>query len=71
MKWGNKKEFMKLKNKKQFYITESHMGDDGLEDTIDYGGPFTLSKARRIMDIIFKNSGNMVNPYSFNIRGDR
>ena len=62
---------MKLKNKKQYHITELHMGDDGEEYTTDYGGPFTLSKARRIMDIIFKNSGNMVNPYSFNIRGDR
>ena len=71
MKWGNKKEYMKLKNKKQFYITELHIGDDGEEYTTDYGGPFTLSKARRFIERMFKNPGSMFNPYSFNIRGPR
>jgi hypothetical protein len=58
-----------LKNKKQFYITELKMGDDGLEFTVDYGGPFTLSKCRRVLERMFKNPGNMINPYSFSIRG--
>jgi hypothetical protein len=58
-----------LKNKKQFYITELHMGDDGLEFTVDYGGPFTLSKCRRVLERMFKNPGNMINPYNFSIRG--
>ena len=71
MKWGNKKEYMKLKNKKQFYITESSIDEDGLEDTIDYGGPFTLSKCRRVLERMFKNPGALVNPYSFNIRGPK
>ena len=57
------------KNKKKFYITELHMGDDGLESTTDYGGPFTLSKCRRVLERMFKNPGAMVNPYSFSIRG--
>ena len=59
------------KNKKQFYITKCLMGDDGLEDTIDHGGPFTLSKARRVLERMFKYPGNMINPYSFSIRGPR
>ena len=57
------------KNRKQFYITELYIGEDGLEDTIDYGGPFTLSKCRRVLERMFKNPGAMVNPYSFSIRG--
>ena len=57
------------KNKKKFYITELYIGEDGLEDTIDYGGPFTLSKCRRVLERMFKNPGAMVNPYSFSIRG--
>ena len=57
------------KNRKQFYITELYIGEDGLEDTIDYGGPFTLSKCRRVLERMFKNPGAMVNPYSFGIRG--
>jgi hypothetical protein len=60
---------VEMKNKKEFYITELHMGDDGLEDTVDYGGPFTLSKCRRVLERMFKNPGAMVNPYSFSIRG--
>lgn len=58
-----------LKNKKQFYITELKMGEDGLEDYTIYGGPFTLLKARRILERMFKIPGAMVNPYSFSIRG--
>ncbi len=57
-----------MKNK-EYYITELHIGDDGLEDTTDYGGPFTLSKCRRVLERMFKNPGNMTNPYSFSIRG--
>ena len=58
-----------LKNKKEYYITEMEIGEDGLEDTTDYGGPFTLSKCRRVLERMFKNPGAMVNPYSFSIRG--
>ena len=54
---------------KKFYITELHMGEDGLEDTTDYVGPFTLSKCRRNFERMFKNPGAMDNPYSFGIRG--
>jgi len=57
------------KNKKQFYVTELYMGDDGLEDTVDYSGPFTLSKCRRILERMFKYPGAMINPYSFGIKG--
>ena len=58
-----------MKNKKEFYITELKMGEDGLEDYTIYGGPFTLLKARRILERMFKIPGAMVNPYSFSIRG--
>ena len=60
---------MKNRIKKEYYITELYMGDDGLEDTTDISGPHTLIKARRIMEKIMKNPGNMINPYSFSIRG--
>ena len=50
---------MKNKNQiKQYYITELHMGDDGLEDTTDYSGPHTLSRARRIMETSGFSAGN-------------
>ena len=55
--------------KKKYFITELNMGDDGLESTTDYAGPFTLIKARSILERMFKNPGAMVNPYSFGIRG--
>ena len=55
--------------KKKYFITELNMGDDGLESTTDYAGPFTLIKARSILERMFKNPGAMVNPYSFHIRG--
>ena len=58
-----------MKNKKQFYITELYMGDDGLEDYTIYGGPFTLIKARRILERMFKNPGAFINPYNYAIRG--
>ena len=58
-----------LKNKKQFYITELHLGDDGLESYSDHSGPFTLIKARRILERLMKYPGAMINPYSFAIRG--
>ena len=60
-----------LKNKKQFYITELNMGDDGLESYTDYSGPFTLNKARNIMEKLMKNPGQWVNPYMMSIRGPR
>ena len=47
------------------------MGDDGLESTSDYAGPFSLMKARRILERMFKNPGAMINPYAFAIRGPR
>ena len=59
------------KNKKQFYITELHMGDDGLESTTDYSGPFTLQKARKIMERLIKGNDPWVNPYAMAIRGPR
>tara|TARA_B100000683_G_scaffold201833_1_gene195131 strand:+ start:18 stop:275 length:258 start_codon:yes stop_codon:yes gene_type:complete len=60
-----------LKNKKQFYITELHMGDDGLEDYSDHSGPFTLNKARKIMERLMKGNDPWVNPYAMTIRGPR
>ena len=60
-----------LKNKKQFYITELNMGDDGLESYTDYSGPFTLIRARNIMEKLLKNPDQWVNPYVMAIRGPR
>ncbi len=60
-----------LKNKKQFYITELHFGDDGLESYTDYSGPFTLNKARKIMERLLKGNDPWVNPYVMDIRGPR
>ena len=60
-----------LKNKKEFYVTELHMGDDGLESTTDYAGPFTLIKARRTLERMFKYPGAFINPYNYAIRGPR
>ena len=57
-----------IKNKKKYFITELHMGDDGLED---YSGPYTLPKARRILERMFKYPGAFINPYAFAIRGPR
>ena len=59
------------KNKKQFYITELHMGDDGLESYTDYSGPHTLKKARSIMERLLKGNDAWVNPYMMDIRGPR
>ena len=58
------------KNKKQFYITELNMGDDGLESYTDYSGPFTLNKARKIMEKMFR-SRSFNNFYNLTIRGPR
>ena len=60
------------KNKKQFYITELSMSDDGdgLEFYSDHSGPFTLSKARKIMEKMFK-SRSFNNFYNLTIRGPR
>ena len=58
------------KNKKQFYITELHLGDDGLEDYSDYSGPFTLTKARKIMEKMFTGR-SFNNFYNMTIRGPR
>lgn len=66
-----KKGVEMLKNKKQFYITELNMGDDGLESYTDYSGPFTLNKARSIMEKLIKNPGQWINPYMMSIRGPR
>ena len=62
---------MYKKNKKQFYVTELHMGDDGLGSTTDYAGPFTLNKARRVLERMFKYPGAFINPYNYSIRGPR
>ena len=58
-----------LKNKKQFYITELNMGDDGLESTTDYAGPFTLIMARRVLERMFKYPGAFIYPYYYAIKG--
>ena len=58
------------KNKKHFYITELHIGEDGLESYTDCSGPFTLVKARRIMEKIF-NARSYSNFYNMAIRGPR
>ena len=60
-----------LKNKKQFYITELNMGIDGLESYTDHSGPFTLNKARNIMERLLKGNDPWVNPYMMSIRGPR
>ena len=59
------------KNKKQFYITELNMGIDGLESYTDYSGPFTLNKARKIMERLLKGNDPWINPYMMSIRGPR
>ena len=59
------------KNKKQFYITELNMGIDGLEAYTDYSGPFTLNKARKIMERLLKGNDPWINPYMMSIRGPR
>jgi len=59
-----------LKNKKQFYITELNMGIDGLESYTDYSGPFTLIKARKIMEKMFTGR-SFNNFYNMTIRGPR
>jgi|TARA_Y100000022_G_C13131999_1_gene320841 hypothetical protein len=59
------------KNRKQFYITELNMGIDGLESYTDHSGPFTLNKARKIMERLLKGNDPWVNPYMMSIRGPR
>ena len=59
------------KIKKQFYITELNMGIDGLESYTDYSGPFTLNKARKIMERLLKGNDPWINPYMMSIRGPR
>ena len=59
------------RKKKQFYITELNMGIDGLESYTDYSGPFTLNKARKIMERLLKGNDPWVNPYLLHIRGPR
>ena len=59
------------KNKKQFYITELNMGIDGLESYTDHSGPFTLNKARSIMERLLKGNDPWINPYMMSIRGPR
>ena len=60
------------KNKKQFYITELKMSDDGdgLKFYSDHSGPFTLNKARKIMEKMFR-SRSFNNFYNLTIRGPR
>ena len=56
---------------KKFYITELHLGDDGLESTTDHSGPFTLNKARNIMERMLKGNDPWITPYMMSIRGPR
>ena len=60
-----------MKIKKEYYITELHMGDDGLEDYSDHSGPYTLRKARNIMERLLKGNDPWVNPFVMDIRGPR
>ena len=67
----NKEKVDMQKNRKEYFITELNMGIDGLESYTDYSGPFTLAKARNIMEKLMKNPGQWVNPYVMAIRGPR
>lgn len=67
----NKEKVDMQKNRRQYYITELNMGDDGLESTTDYSGPHTLRKARKIMERLMKGNDPWVNPYEMTIRGPR
>ena len=51
----NKEKVDMQKNRKEYFITELNMGIDGLESYTDYSGPFTLAKARNIMEKLMKN----------------
>ena len=72
MKLKNKKT-VKITNfnKKQYYITEGHIDNDVNEYEKNYSGPFTLNKARRLMEGYFKSSYSFRNPYNLNIRGPK
>ena len=55
--------------KSGFYITELHMGDDGLEMTVDLAGPFkTLDRAREVFKSKVIND-EFLNEWDFQIRG--
>ena len=47
------------------------MGIDGLESYTDHSGPFTLNKARKIMERLLKGNDPWINPYMMSIRGPR
>ena len=72
MKLKNKKT-VKITNfnKKQYYITEGQIDQDGNDYETNYGGPYTLNKARKLMEGYFKSSYSFRNPYNLNIRGPR
>ena len=55
---------MAVKNKKQYYITEEHIDNDGNEYDKHYGGPYTLNRARRLMEYYFKSPYHFRNPYN-------
>ena len=65
------KKYKGVEMQKKFYITELHLDDDGLESTTDHSGPFTLKKARNIMERMMKGNDPWVNPYAMAIRGPR
>ena len=67
----NKEKVDMQKNRREYFITELNMGDDGLESTTDYSGPHTLRKARKIMERLMKGNDIWVNPYAMTIRGPR
>ena len=66
-----KKHYEVRRLEKKYYITELHLGDDGLESTTDHSGPFTLNKARNIMERMLKGNDPWINPYMMSIRGPR
>ena len=55
--------------KSGFYVTELHMGVDGLEMTVDLAGPFkTLERAREVFKEKVIND-EFLNEWNFSIRG--
>jgi len=55
--------------KKDFYITELHMGSDGLEDISDYKGPYNTLKSAQNAFKKFVINDKFLNHWDYAIRG--
>ena len=55
--------------KKDFYITELHMGSDGLEDISDYKGPYNTLKSAQVAFKKFICADKFLNHWEYSIRG--